>query len=160
MKYLFLLLSALLFTSCASVQNYTNNNLNQDYYKNKILIFELHPSSQLIIAKSGPSAGIFMQPNTRETFKEAIKELADETKINIKNNDIEESNVIVKIKDINWKFKLSSAEMVTEINFITNNTEYLTTGNFKNFSGGSEKNNLKKSFKNAIYNFLIELQKK
>ncbi|WP_312083044.1 hypothetical protein [Epilithonimonas hominis] len=134
--------------------------MNQDYYKNKVLVFELHPSSQLIIAKSGPSAGIFMQPNTKETFKEAVIELANETKLNLKTNDTEESNVVVKIKDINWIFKLSSAEMITEINFITDNTEYPVNGNFKNFSGGSEKNNLKKSFKNAIYNFLIELQKK
>ncbi|HAP95424.1 hypothetical protein [Epilithonimonas hominis] len=160
MKILSILISLFLLVSCSTVQNYTNNNLNQDYYKNKVLVFELHPSSQLIIAKSGPSAGIFMQPNTKETFKEAVIELANETKLNLKTNDTEESNVVVKIKDINWIFKLSSAEMITEINFITDNTEYPVNGNFKNFSGGSEKNNLKKSFKNAIYNFLIELQKK
>ncbi len=160
MKSLFTLVSIFLLASCSTVQNYSNNQLNQDYYKNKVLVFELHPSSQLIIAKSGPSAGIFMQPNTKETFKEAVIELANETKLNLKTNDTEESNVVVKIKDINWIFKLSSAEMITEINFITDNTEYPVNGNFKNFSGGSEKNNLKKSFKNAIYNFLIELQKK
>lgn len=160
MKSLFTLVSIFLLASCSTVQNYSNNQLNQDYFKNKTLIFELHPSSQLIIAKSGPSAGIFMQPDSRETFKEALTELANETKVNLKTNEFQDSNVMVKIKDINWKFKLSSAEMITDINFITDNTEYPVTGSFKNFSGGSEKNNLKKSFKNALYNFLIELQKK
>lgn len=159
MKLLFTIFSLLLITSCSTVQNYSNNQLNQNFYKNKTLIFELHPSSQLIIAKSGPSAGIFMQPDSKETFKEALAELANETKLNLKTNESEESNVIVKIKDINWKFGLSSAEMITDINFITDNTEYPVRGSFKNFSGGSEKNNLRKSFKNAVYNFLIELQK-
>ncbi len=160
MKSLFTLFSIFLLASCSTVQNYSNNQLNQDYFKNKTLIFELHPSSQLIIARSGPNAGIFMQPDSKETFREAVMELANETKVNLKTNEFQESNVIVKIKDINWKFKLSSAEMITDINFITDNTEYPVTGSFKNFSGGSEKNNLKKSFKNAVYNFLIELQKK
>lgn len=160
MKYLTLLICLSVVFSCSTVQNYTSNNLNQEYYKNQKLVFELHPSSQLIIAKSGPRAGIPMSPDTRETFKEAVAELANETKINLKTNETEESNVVAKIKDINWKFKLSSAEMITDINFITDNTEYPTVGSFKNFSGGSEKNNLKKSFKNALYNFLLELQKK
>lgn len=160
MKYLSFLFFLFIVTSCSTVQNYTTNNLNQDYYNKKALVFELHPSSQLIIAKSGPRAGIPIAPDAKETFKEAVAELAQETRLNLKTNESEESNVIVKIKDINWKFKLSSAEMITDINFITDNTEYPVIGSFKNFSGGSEKNNLKKSFKNAIYNFLIELQKK
>ncbi len=157
------LLFGLLFTSAAvslSAQNSTSNNLNKEYFKEKTLVFTYNKSSVENFNVEGPHAGMFVQPDVKKTFEEAVSEVAKETKINLVNGiDSEADQVDSKILDITWLFKLFSAEMTTKVNFNVNNQNYMSTGSFKNMGGGSERKNLKRALKNSIYNFLLEYQK-
>jgi len=103
---------------------------------------------------------MFIQPDVKKTFEEAVSEMAKETKINLINSvDSDSDHIDSKILDITWQFQLFSAELTTKVNFNVNNQNYMSTGSFKNMGGGSERKNLKKALKNSIYNFLIEYQK-
>jgi hypothetical protein len=155
--YGFLLLSAV---SCGSVQNYTKNDLKQNFFEEKMMTFNLNSASVQYINVTGPHMGTSSQPDVNEVFKLAIEELKKETKIDLKiANSISQANIEAQIVDINWKFGLSSAEMITIVNFNTNGKTFTSTGKFKNMGYGEASNILRKSLKNAIYNFLMEYQK-
>lgn len=157
------LLFGLFFTSavvCLSAQNSASNTLNKEYFKEKTLVFTYNTSSVENFNVEGPHAGMFIQPDVKKTFEEAVSEMAKETKINLINgNDSSADQIDSKILDITWEFKLFSAELTTKVNFNVNNQNYMSTGSFKNMGGGSERKNLKKALKNSIHNFLLEYQK-
>ena len=159
MKKILYLLFLISVVNCSSVQNYTKNNLDLTFYENKAVIFQLTSTGVRNVNMEGMYAGITEQPNFEETFAEAVDELAKETKLNLKTDTYPNSNIDVKVLDATWKFGLSSAELTTKINFHTSTGNHEIVGKFKNASGGSKTKNLKKSFKNAIYNFLLDYQK-
>ncbi|MCR4030111.1 MULTISPECIES: hypothetical protein [Flavobacterium] len=106
------------------------------------------------------------RPDIIETFNESVSELAKETKINLKvkyfkNQAVNDANINVdaEITDITWMFDLSSATMVSTINYKIGDKVYKKIGLYKNMSGGSEKRNLIRSLKTAHYSLLQELQK-
>jgi hypothetical protein len=158
----------LLFTffSCATKSNFSKNDLNKEYFKDKTIVFSISENSVKSIRKSGPRAGIEKRPNVNECFQKSLTELTKETKINLRtkyfqnqednNSDI---NVNAEITDISWVFTLSSATMTSTITYKIGNKIYKKVGVFKNMSGGSEKKNLIKSFKSANYSLLKELEK-
>lgn len=147
-------------TVCLSAQSSSSKSINKDYYKDKTLIFNYNTSSVENFNVEGPHAGMFIQPDVKKTFEEAVSEMAKETKINLINSvDSDSDHIDSKILDITWQFQLFSAELTTKVNFNVNNQNYMSTGSFKNMGGGSERKNLKKALKNSIYNFLIEYQK-
>ncbi|MBW8522725.1 hypothetical protein K0U91_14545 [Chryseobacterium chendengshani] len=157
MKKLLYFLFLVSLISCSTVQNYTSNELNPEYYREKNLTFQ---TGAQIINMEGAYVGNVAQPDFKETFAAAVLEMAEETKLNLKTGSYPDSNIDVKVLEANWDFKLSSAELITKINFHTSFGNYETVGKFKNAGGGSERKNLKNSFKNAIYNFLMEYQKR
>ncbi|WBV53112.1 hypothetical protein [Chryseobacterium gambrini] len=151
----------LLFSAigCGSVENYTQNDLRQEFFQEKMMVFTLSSASVKYINVTGPHSGYPSNPDVNEVFKQAVAELAEETHLNLKTADhISQASIDVKILDIDWHFGLSRTDMITKLNFNTNGKNYESTGHFKNF-GGSAGNNLKRSFKNAIYNFLLTYQK-
>lgn len=160
MKKIAYLLFFVTTISCSSVQNYSQNNLDLEYYREKTLTFQITSTGVQHINMEGTYAGSVAQPNFKETFAEAVSEMAEETKLNLKISVYPESNIDVKVLDANWRFKLSNAELTTKINFHTSFGNYESMGTFKNAGGGSERKNLKKSFKNCIYNFLLDYQKR
>ncbi len=154
--YGLLLFSAI---SCGSVQNYTKNDLRQEFFKEKPMVFNLSSASIKYINVTGPHSGYPSNPDINEVFNQAVAELANETQLNLKTaGHISQANIEVKILDINWHFGLSLSDMITKLNFNTNEKNYESTGNFKNF-GGTTGNSLKNSFKNSIYHFLLTYQK-
>jgi len=146
--------------SCSSIQNYSQNDLDLEFYREKTLVFQMTSTGFQHINMEGAYMGSVAKPDFKETFAEAVSEMAEETKLNLKTGVFPESNIDVKVLDANWRFKLSSAELTTKINFHTSFGNYESVGTFKNGSGGSERKNLKKSFKNCIYNFLLDYQKR
>jgi hypothetical protein len=168
MKYQKIVVCLLIFSlfSCATKSNFSKNNLNQEYFKGKTIVFSINENSVKSIKKSGPSMGVERRPNINETFNESVAQLAQETKINLKvkyfkNQTINDSeiNVDAEITDISWIFNLSSATMVSTINYKIGDKIYKKVGLYKNMSGGSEKRNLIRSLKTAHYSLLQELQK-
>jgi|GEM_PF-1486079 len=160
MKKILYLLFIGSFISCSSVQNYTKNDLDLSYYQDKKLAFQLTSTGVQYVNMEGAYMGITEQPNFDETFAEAVDEMAKETNLNLRTDIYPNSNIDVKVLDATWKFGLSSAELTTKINFHTSFGNYESIGRFKNASGGSKTKSLKKSFKNAIYNFLLDYQKR
>lgn len=163
-------LSFFIFFSCGSVSNYTNNSLNKEYYGNKTIYFTLSPNSVKEVTMSGLySPTIFddrLPPNIDEVFKESVDELASETKLNLKyirgieNLSNNETVVIAEISEISWHFGLSTAKFKTKVNyFIQNLNKTYNIEGMRKSGGGSKSNNLKKSLKNATYNFLKEFEK-
>ncbi|CAD0008242.1 hypothetical protein FLACHUCJ7_03696 [Flavobacterium chungangense] len=152
--------------SCATKSNFSKNNLNQEYFNGKTIVFSINENSVKNIKKSGPRAGIERRPDINETFNESVAQLAKETKINLKvkyfknqTANVSDINVEAEITDISWMFDLSSATMVSTINYKIGNKIYKKVGLYKNMSGGSEKKNLIRSLKTAHYSLLQELQK-
>jgi hypothetical protein len=151
---------------CATKSNFSKNNLNHDYFNSKTVVFSINENSVKSIKKSGPRAGMEKRPDINETFNESVAELAKETKINLKvkyfkNQTINDSdiNIDAEITDISWMFDLSSATMVSTINYKIGDKIYKKVGIYKNMTGGSEKRNLIRSLKTAHYSLLQELQK-
>ncbi|WP_449398189.1 hypothetical protein [Chryseobacterium wanjuense] len=123
------------------------------------MIFTLSSASVKYINVTESHLGEASTPNVKEVFEQAVSELAEETKLDLKTADhISQASVEAKIEDINWKFGFSKTDMITQLNFNINGKNYASEGHFKNL-GGSAGNNLKRSFKNAIYKFLLEYQK-
>ena len=86
-KLLLLILVSIIFVSCGTSHNYTNNNLNKSFYQGKSIYFKLNPKSQSQINFSGMVGtvlGGIIQPNVKETFKKSIEELASETNLKLK----------------------------------------------------------------------------
>ncbi|MBP4139669.1 hypothetical protein [Flavobacterium geliluteum] len=168
MKFQKITLCLLIFSlfSCATKSNFSKNNLNKEYFKDKTIVFSFNENSVKSTKKSGPRAGIEKRPNINQTFNESVTQFAKETKINLKikyfkneiinNSDI---NVDVEITDISWMFNLSSATMVSTLNYKIGNKVYKKVGIYKNMSGGSEKKHIIRSLKTAHYSLLQELQK-
>ncbi|MFV8347898.1 hypothetical protein [Flavobacterium sp. ZB4P13] len=158
-----------LFTlvSCSTVSNYTKNTLNTDFFKNKTIVFTLNSNSKEQLNYEGPRAGYARPPNAKEVYRESIEELAKETKLNLKFEETEreilssEIHIDAEITGMKWIFTLSSATMKTDVNYVSKkeNKLFKITGSYRNMSGGSEKNNLRKSFKNANYLLLKEIEK-
>ena len=75
----------------------------------------------------------------------------------------ENDNVLIMESDIskiNWHFGLSVATLKTVIKYRnTHNNKEINAIGIRKSAGGNEKNNLKKSLKDATYNFLKELEK-
>ena len=163
-------ITMLTLLSCGTSHNYTNSTLNKNFYDGKTIYFQLNTKSQNTINFSGMVGTVFggiAQPNVEETFKLSIKELANETNLNLKfiesfdEVDGEEPLIIdTDISIINWHFGFSVATLKTVINFknIRDNREIQATG-IRKSGGGDEMNNLKKSLKDATYNYLKEYQK-
>ena len=151
---------------CATNSNYTKNNLKNEYFKDKTIVFTLNENSKKSVSYSGPRAGYERQPDVKEAFKIAIEELAKETKLDLKfneGNSVNKNEIIVdsEITEILWAFDLSSATMKTSLNYTlkSNNKIFKINGIYKNMSGGAEKGNLIRSLKIANYSFLKELEK-
>jgi len=168
MKFKIIFTCIVLFSllSCATKSNFSKNNLNKEYFKEKTIVFSINENSVKNIRKSGPRVGVEKRPNINETFNESVTQLAEETKLNLKvkyfkNQESNKSdiNVDVEITDIAWMFDLSSATMVSTINYKIGDKIYKKVGLYKNMSGGSEKKNLIRSLKTANYSLLQELQK-
>ena len=163
-------ITTLILLSCGTSHNYTNNTLNKNFFDGKTFYFKLNPKSQNEIKFSGLVGTIFggiAQPNVKETFKLSIEELASETKLDLKfmenNNEIYGNQTLIidtDISEINWHFGFSVATLKTVINFknIRDNREIQATG-IRKSGGGDEMNNLKKSLKDATFNYLKEYQK-
>ena len=107
------------------------------------------------------------QPNIKETFKVSIKELVSETKLKLKfienSERISDKDFLIidtDISEINWHFYFSVSTLRTLVKYTNthNNNEIITTGVRKS-GGGNEMNNLKKSLKDAVFNFLKEFEK-
>ena len=171
LKITFLLAIITTLMSCGTSHNYTNKTLNKNYYEYKIIYFKLNPKSQNQINFTGMVGSAFggiAQPDVKQTFVRAINELADETKINLKYADNideikEKDNLIfdTNISEINWNFGFSVATLKTVTNFKEVNTDKeIETIGIRKSGGGDEMNNLKKSLKDATFNFLKELEKK
>ena len=170
LKFTFLLTLIITLISCGTSHNYTNNALNKNYYVNKTIYFKLNPKSQNQINFTGMVGTIFggiVQPDVRQTFEKAISELAEETKLNLKyidtsNEIFGKDNLIfdTEISEINWHFGFSVATLKTVTNFkeVNTNKEIKTIG-IRKSGGGDEMNNLKKSLKDATFNFLKEFEK-
>lgn len=160
----FILLSLI---GCATNSNFRKNNLNNEYFKGKTIVFTLNGSSKKTVSYSGPKAGFERQPNVKEAFKIAIDELAEETKLDLKfkegNSELNNNEIIVdsEITEILWTFNLSSATMKTSLNYTlkSNNKIFKINEIYKNMSGGAEKGNLIRSLKITNYSFLKELEK-
>jgi hypothetical protein len=160
------LLISFLFINCGSKSNYTKNTLNKGFYENKTIYFTLNSKSLDKMSFKGPRMGVEVQPNVKKVFKESIEELALETKLNLKfvetptNISNTEVLVDVEITEILWSFGLSVATMNTSAIYKTqaDNKVYNIKG-IRKSGGGAENNNLRKSLKNATYNFLKELEK-
>lgn len=166
-RILFLtLLISFILISCGSSSDYTKNTLNKSFYENKTVYFTLNSKSLDKISFKGPRMGFENQPNVKKVFKESIEELASETKLNLKfvengtNTFNSELLVDVEITEILWSFGFSSATMNTSAIYKTQpeNKIYNVKG-IRKSGGGAENNNLRKSLKNATYNFLKELEK-
>ncbi len=168
MKFNKIVICLLIFSlfGCATKSNFSKNNLNQEFFKDKTVVFSVNENSVKSIKKTGPRAGMERRPDIIETFNESVSELAKETKINLKvkyfkNQAVNDANINVdaEITDITWMFDLSSATMVSTINYKIGDKVYKKIGLYKNMSGGSEKRNLIRSLKTAHYSLLQELQK-
>ena len=161
-----LLLFCSIFLSCSSSSNYSKNTLAQNFFKGKTITFLLDHKSVSDVNVRGPRIGTSEQPDVKIVFQQSIEELASETKLNLKFIEsaskvaANETTVEVTITDILWKFGFSSAEMRTSLDYkvILNNKIYKINGTHTS-GGGSKENNLRKSLKNATYNFLKELEK-
>ncbi|WP_291286321.1 hypothetical protein [Flavobacterium sp.] len=170
-KNLFLLLIALLLISCGTSHNYTNRPLNKVFYGDKTIYFKINPRSQKSITFSGMVGSVgggIIQPNVKETFRVSINELASETNLDLKFienfDEIDDKNSLLIDTDISvikWHFGFSVATLKTEVVYknVNNDNEIKTTG-IRKSGGGNEMNNLKKSLKDATYNFLKELENK
>lgn len=164
------ILTAVTLLSCGTAHNYSNKGLNKNFYEGKTLYFTLNPQSKKEITLSGLHGtilGPYMPPNVEETFKLALKELTSETGTSLQYiNNSEVSNEIkpflfeTNISEISWHFGFSVATLKTVTNFknFSNNTELETTG-IRKSGGGDEMNNLKKSLKDATFNFLKTYEK-
>jgi hypothetical protein len=162
-------LSVLLLLSlagCATSSDFTKNNLKSEFFKNKTIVFTFDQKSKQSVGYSGPRAGIEHQPDVKKVFEQSIEELARETKLDLKFEEIGgatnslETNVNADVTEILWKFNLSSATMNTAISYTTdNNLVAKINSSYKNMSGGNEKNNLLRCFKIANYSLLKELEK-
>ncbi len=170
LKVLFLFIITITLISCGTSHNYTNNNLNKNFYEGKSLYFKLNTKSQNQINFTGMVGSVFgiVQPNVKETFQLSIDELANETKVKLKFienfeeiNDKEALIFDTDISEINWHFGFSVATLKTIVNYknINNNSTDIKTIGIRKSGGGDEKNNLKKSLKDATYKLLQELEK-
>jgi hypothetical protein len=169
MKYLKLIVlsffTTLILLSCGTAHNYSNKGLNKTFYEGKTLYFTLDPESKKEITLSGLHGNIlgpYMPPNVEETFKLALKELTAETGISLQylnrsdaNSDTNPLIFDTNISEISWHFGFSVATLKTVTNFKNLSTakELQTTG-IRKSGGGDEMNNLKKSLKDATFNFL------
>jgi hypothetical protein len=164
----FLILLSL--TSCGTSHNYANNDLKKQFFDGKIIYFKLNDKSKNSINFSGmvgTVGGGIRQPNVKETFKLSIEELAIETNLKLKfieNSETTENNnsMVIEsdIAEINWHFGFSVATLKTIVKYKnTSNNQEISTNGIRKSGGGDEKNNLKKSLKDATYNFLKELEK-
>lgn len=169
-KQFTLLLILLTLVSCGTSHNYSNNDLNKHFFDGKIIYFKLNDKSKNLINFSGmvgTVGGGIRQPNVKETFKLAIEELAIETNLKLKfienSETTENSDVIIiesDIAEINWHFGFSVATLKTLVKYKnTSNNQEISTNGIRKSGGGDEKNNLKKSLKDATYNFLKEIEK-
>lgn len=163
-KISFLLLLSLV--GCATSSDFTKNNLNAAFFKNKTVVFSFDENSKKSVSYSGPRAGIERQPDVKKVFAQSIEELAKETKLDLKfkesgtgTNSLE-TNVNADVTLILWKFNLSSATMNTAISYTIDGkkVDQINTG-YKNMTGGNENNNLLRCFKIANYSLLKELEK-
>ncbi|WP_269236815.1 hypothetical protein [Flavobacterium flavigenum] len=171
-KQFTIFLIVLTLTSCGTSHNYSNNDLKKHFFDGKIIYFKLNNKSKKSINFSGMVVGLgggIRQPNVKETFKLSIEELAIETNLRLKfieNSETTEgqsSNDIViesDIAEINWHFGFSVATLKTLVKYKnTSNNQEISTNGIRKSGGGDEKNNLKKSLKDATYNFLKEFEK-
>ena len=141
----------------------------EEFYKEKTICFKLNSKSKNQINFSGMVVSIrgIKQPNIKETFKVSIKELVSETKLKLKfienSERISDKDFLIidtDISEINWHFDFSVSTLRTLVKYTNthNNNEIITTGVRKS-GGGNEMNNLKKSLKDAVFNFLKEFEK-
>ena len=170
LKPLFLILLTLALVSCGTNSNYTQNNLNKNFYNGKTIYFMYGYDSKDFISYKGMHASVLgpdLPPDVKKVFRESIEELATETKLNLKVadnldniNDPSAVLVYVNIKEILWSFGFSVATLKTDVKYTIKPSykEYNTIG-IRKSGGGDPSNNVRKSLKVATYNFLKELEK-
>ncbi|RKS02848.1 hypothetical protein [Flavobacterium sp. 102] len=161
-----------LFTlfGCGAASDYSKKTLDNNFYRGKVICFKLNSKSQDWLVRKGPNqtiGGEFQEPDVKREFEKSIQELALETKLNLvfadtTNTDLNPNMVIidVKVTKLLWKFGLSSATMYSDATYtISENQIFPISGSHKTGGAGKASNNVKKSFKNMIYNFLKEYEK-
>lgn len=153
-------------TSCASTK--IAHEFNNDSIKNKRIYFTLSDKSDDVkIKEEGPNIGKLILPNVRDAFRNSVEELSKETQLDTRfsysYNQTDSSIIHIEatITETIWKFTLSSATMISYVNYKIDGIDktYQTIGLFNNMWGGSEKNHLTKSLKNANFKLLRELDK-
>jgi hypothetical protein len=168
LKILFATVVILTLVNCGSKSNYTKNTLDKDFYQSKTIYFTLNQKSKTTMDVKGgmPVLGGYKPPNVAEVFIASIQELADETQIDLRFTETPEKIaknemlIDVEILEITWKFGMSVATLKTNVNYkLANQSELINTVGIRKSGGGSERNNLRKSLKNATYNFLLAFEK-
>jgi hypothetical protein len=166
-KFLLFLSVIVCFIGCGTSHDYTKNNLNKNYFSEKIIFIKIDPNSKNGISLSGITGGQRVnQPDVKETFKNATNELSTETNIKIKlvdsfegiNNDKNNLMFEAHILEIDWYFGFSQTTLKTVVDF-KNNTKEIRAIGIRKSGGGDETNNLRKSLKDVTYNFLKEIEK-
>tara|TARA_B100000795_G_C22766964_1_gene426128 strand:- start:1000 stop:1524 length:525 start_codon:yes stop_codon:yes gene_type:complete len=163
---LILIFSLIGITGCSSTKiryDFTSTQLRN----NKIIFTLDSKSDDVSIQRSGPNFGRERVPNIRDIYKESVKNMAEETGLNVQYRESynptkgSEIHIVATITKLNWVFTPISATMESYVDFEIDGAvaEYQLIGLFKNMWGGTEKYNLTKSLKNANFKLLKELEK-
>lgn len=164
------IVTAVILASCGTTHNYTNKGLDKNFYQGKTLYFTLNPQSKKEITLSGlygTILGPYVPPDVEKTYELALKELTMETGVSLQyignaevSDEIKPFVFDTTISEISWHFGFSVATLKTVTNFknVSNGREIETTG-IRKSGGGDEMNNLKKSLKDATFNFLKAYEK-
>ncbi len=154
-----LLILSTLILSCKSHKEI--NRLAYELKCDKTIEFIFDKQSNTVqIEKVGPSIGESKIPNYELTFNQAVEELNENIKSEIKVTETigfptdSILKVKVKIDKIIWNFRTADAVMSTDIIFYFDNKEIKTTGTNTTYMHGTKKGNLRKSIKSGIYEFL------
>ncbi len=159
-KTLALLILVFLLTSCVVKRTFYINNNDLD---NKKVVFSLHGTSDYKdVIKYGDHFGNSKDPIVRDVFEKSIKDLANETKLDLeystsyvfKNNTIIPVNVT--IKGIEWEFADPKATMYVTLEYKMPKKTLEITGvhQFKAFMIGTKTRNLYKSLQDGHKQFL------
>ncbi|MBC2846087.1 hypothetical protein [Winogradskyella flava] len=160
---LILVLLSFISYNCAAKKEYF---LNTNSLKDKTVVFTLQEAtSYQRVKKFGEHIGDSKNPNIHEVFSEGIKELAQETKINLiyspsyvfPSDSI--ISVMVSIKNIKWIFEEPKASMYVDMEYTLKDNTLNITGihKYKVFLAGTKSGNLKKALKDGNKQLLSTL---
>ena len=158
-RILLFTLAFVFITSCSSHKKV--NKLASQLNCNKSIVFIYDKESNLVkINKVGPNIGESKIPDYEETFIAAVEQLQKsmntqisvEDELSFPSDTVE--RVVVKIEEIEWKFRFADATMSTDITFTVEGEVFPITGTNTVYWHGTKKGNLYKSLKSGIYQFL------